>query len=80
MTPHDQQRFADLIADFVDGCGVAPPFQLVVIGANGSVVSRYTDSDVEPMCGRTDGSEMPDGKESRTRGASKRYGSENSGD
>jgi hypothetical protein len=41
MTPHDQQRFADLVSAFIDGCG-----------SNGSVsVSLHTRRDVEQICG-----------------------------
>ena len=52
MRPHDQQRFAELVAQFLDGCGIDPPFHLVAIGANGWVsVSRHIDDDnVEEVC------------------------------
>ena len=37
MRPHDQQRFAALVAEFIVRCGVEPPFHLVAIGANGAL-------------------------------------------
>jgi hypothetical protein len=37
MNEHDQQRFAKLISDFVDGAGFERPFHLVVIDARGTV-------------------------------------------
>jgi hypothetical protein len=56
MTPHDQQRFAKLVSEFIDGCGFEPPLYVIAIGANGSVsVSRHTDSDVEVICSHTVG-------------------------
>lgn len=36
MTPHDQQRFAKMISDFVEGCAFEPPFHLLVLDARGS--------------------------------------------
>jgi hypothetical protein len=51
MTLHDQQRFAKLVSEFIDGCGFDPPLYVLAIGANGSVsVSRHTDSDVRQVC------------------------------
>ena len=51
MTPHDEQRFAKMITDFVDGCEFARPFHLVVIDARGSVgVVRYGVSDIGQVC------------------------------
>jgi len=51
MTPHDQQRFAKMICDFVDGCNFERPFHLVVIDARGTVsVTRYGFSGVEQVC------------------------------
>ena len=59
MTPHDQQRFAKLISDFVEGCGFERPLYVIAIGSNGSVsVSRHTDSDVELICSHTVGPGM----------------------
>jgi hypothetical protein len=43
MTPHDQQRLAALISEFIDGCGFDPPLHVIAIGSNGSIsVSRQT--------------------------------------
>jgi hypothetical protein len=51
MTPHDQQHFAKLITDFVDGCNFERPFHLVVIDARGTVsVTRYGRAGVEQIC------------------------------
>lgn len=51
MTPHDQQRFAKMISDFVDGCNFEKPFHLVVIDARGTVsVTRYGTRDIEQVC------------------------------
>jgi hypothetical protein len=51
MTPHDQTRFANLVADFVAGCGFDPPFHLVVIDARGSVsVTCYGVRGIERVC------------------------------
>ena len=52
MRPHDQQRFAEFVAEFLDGCGIEPPFHLVCIDASGSVsVSRHIDDDnVDEVC------------------------------
>jgi hypothetical protein len=42
MSPHDEQRFAKMISDFVEGCGFERPFHLVVIDARGTAsVTRY---------------------------------------
>ena len=44
MRPRDQQRFAAIIVEFIERCGIEPPFHLVAIGANGAVcVSHYRD-------------------------------------
>ncbi|MET4034934.1 MULTISPECIES: hypothetical protein [unclassified Bradyrhizobium] len=51
MSPHDQQRFATLIADFVAGCGFERPFHLLVIDARGSCsVTRYGPHGIEQIC------------------------------
>ena len=51
MRPHDQQRFAALIAQFIERCGIDPPFHLVAIGANGAVrVSHHGDGGGEEVC------------------------------
>jgi len=51
MTPHDERRFAQLITDFVDGCGFARPFHLVVIDARDTVsVTRYGHDGVDQVC------------------------------
>jgi hypothetical protein len=39
-TPHDQQRFAQLITDFVEGCGFERPFHPVVLDARGTASVR----------------------------------------
>lgn len=44
MRPHDQQRFAEFIADFVERCGIEPPFHLVAIGSNGAVSVSHRSS------------------------------------
>ena len=36
MNEHDQQRFAKMITDFVEGCQFERPFHLVVIDARGT--------------------------------------------
>jgi len=47
MRPCDQQRFAAIIAEFIERCGIEPPFYLVAIGSNGAVcVSHYRDGSV----------------------------------
>jgi hypothetical protein len=52
MSPHDQARFGHFIGAFVDGCGLEPPFHLVVVGSNGSVdVMLFTGDDVQKVCG-----------------------------
>jgi hypothetical protein len=35
MTPHDQQRLAAFISDFIARSGIAPPVHLIAIGSNG---------------------------------------------
>ena len=51
MTPHDQQRFAEIISDFVDDCGFEKPFHLVVIDARGAAsVTRYGHNGVDQIC------------------------------
>jgi hypothetical protein len=51
MTPHDQQRFAKLIADFVEGCAFERPFHLVVIDGRGTTsVTRYGPHGVDQVC------------------------------
>lgn len=48
MTPHDQQRFADLVSAFIDGSELSPPMYVIAIGSNGSVsVSLHTKRDVK---------------------------------
>ena len=50
MSPHDEQRFRDLIKNFVDGCGLELPLHLVTIAANGSVsVALHTDVAIEQI-------------------------------
>ena len=57
MTPHDQQRFAALVSEFIDGCGFEPPVH--VIGSNGSVsVSRHSHSGAKQICGHRVGPGM----------------------
>ena len=52
MNEHDQARFAKLVSEFIDGCGLDPPMYVIAIGSNGAVsVSRHTHSDVEQICG-----------------------------
>ena len=51
MTPHDQQRFAKMISDFVEGCAFERPFHLVVIDARGTAsVTRYRQAGIEQVC------------------------------
>jgi hypothetical protein len=51
MSPHDEQRFAQLISDFVESCHFERPFHLVVIDARGTVsVTRYGHEGVEQIC------------------------------
>jgi hypothetical protein len=51
MSPHDEQRFAKLISDFVDGCGFEMPLYLVTIDARGSCsVTRYGPHGIEQVC------------------------------
>ena len=51
MAPHDQQRFAKMISDFVEGCGFERPFHLVVIDARGTTnVTRYGFKGVDQIC------------------------------
>ncbi|MCK1716014.1 MULTISPECIES: hypothetical protein [unclassified Bradyrhizobium] len=51
MTPHDQQRFAKLISDFVESCNFERPFHLVVLDARGSAsVTRYGFHGIEQVC------------------------------
>jgi hypothetical protein len=51
MTPHDEQRFAKLISDFVEGCNFERPFWLVVLDARGTAsVTRYGHADIEQVC------------------------------
>jgi hypothetical protein len=52
MSPHDQQRFAALVSEFIDGCGLYPPMYVIAIGSNGSVsVSLHTKRDIKQICG-----------------------------
>jgi hypothetical protein len=45
------QHFGRFVRDFVDRCGIEPPFHLVAIGANGSVnVALASETDVERIC------------------------------
>jgi hypothetical protein len=51
MTPHDEQRFAKLIADFVEGCEFERPFHLVCIDGRGTTsVTRYGHRGVDQIC------------------------------
>jgi len=51
MSPHDQQRFAKLITEFIESCGFERPFHLVTIDARGSTsVVRYGPDRVEQVC------------------------------
>ena len=51
MTPNEQQRFAKMITDFVEGAGYARPFYLLGIDARGSCsVTRYGHRGVEQVC------------------------------
>ncbi|WP_354099353.1 MULTISPECIES: hypothetical protein [unclassified Bradyrhizobium] len=51
MTPHDQERFAKLITDFVESCEFEKPFHLVVIDGRGTAsVTRYGPHGVEQVC------------------------------
>jgi hypothetical protein len=51
MTPHDQQRLAKMITDFVDGAAFERPFHLVVIDARGTTsVTRYGPHGIEQVC------------------------------
>ncbi|MDI3565416.1 hypothetical protein [Bradyrhizobium sp. Arg816] len=51
MSPQDQQRFARLISDFVEGGEFEGPFHLVVIDARGTAsVTRYGPHGVERIC------------------------------
>jgi hypothetical protein len=51
MHQHDQRRFAQMISDFVDGCGFERPFHLVVLDARGTAsVTRYGHAGVEQVC------------------------------
>jgi hypothetical protein len=54
LSPHDIERFATFIGDFLDGCGFEPPFHVITISANGSVaVTLHTESDVVEVCDHT---------------------------
>lgn len=49
MSPHDEQRFAKMICDFVDG--FERPFHLVIIDVRGTTsVTRYGHAGVEQVC------------------------------
>ena len=53
--PHALARsesFAALVSEFIDGCGIDPPFYVLAIGGtNGSVsVSRRMGSDIKEVC------------------------------
>jgi hypothetical protein len=51
MTPHDQQRFAKLVSEFINSCGLDPPLYVIAIGANGAVsVSRQSGSGLAEVC------------------------------
>ncbi|MDN3279107.1 hypothetical protein QWJ07_32920 [Frankia sp. RB7] len=51
MTPRDEQRFADLIRDFVESCGYTAPFHLVTIDARGTTsVVRYGLDGIAQVC------------------------------
>ena len=51
MSPHDQQRFAKMISDFVEGCEFERPFHLVVIDARGTAgVTRYRHNGADQLC------------------------------
>ena len=51
MSPHDQQRFAKMISDFVEGCEFGRPFHLVCIDGRGSnSVTRYGHRGIEQVC------------------------------
>jgi hypothetical protein len=39
MRPHDQQRFAKLVSEFIDGCGIEPPLYLIAISSNGNIIA-----------------------------------------
>ena len=51
MNPHDEQPFAKLISDFVDGAGFERLVHLVCIEARGTCsVTRYDDWGVDQIC------------------------------
>ncbi|KRR14541.1 hypothetical protein [Bradyrhizobium valentinum] len=56
MTPHDQQRLADVVTSFIEGCGLYPPLYVIAIGSNGAVsVSLHTRREVKQVCGHQPG-------------------------
>jgi hypothetical protein len=51
MSDRDHERFAELLAGFVDGCGFERPFHIVVLDGRGSVVvSRYSLKGIDQVC------------------------------
>jgi hypothetical protein len=51
MNEYDEQRFAKLISDFVEGCEFDRPFHLVVIDGRGTVsVTRYGHRGIDQVC------------------------------
>lgn len=44
MRPTDQYALSDFIAEFLDGCGIEPPFFFVSIAINGSImITQFSD-------------------------------------
>ena len=51
MSPHDRQRCAKFISDFVEGSAFERPFHLVCIDSRGSTsVTRYGPHGIEQVC------------------------------
>jgi hypothetical protein len=41
MRPVDQDSLSEFIAEFLNGCGIEPPFYLVALSADGSVIVSH---------------------------------------
>lgn len=51
MSERDHQRFAELLAGFVDGCRFTRPFHVLIIDARSAVtVALYGVNKVEELC------------------------------
>lgn len=54
MRSTDQDDLSDFVTEFINGCGIEPPFYLVSISTNGSVIVTHWSAvgEVHDVCER----------------------------